>query len=101
MVKIINIVPGSIAAELGIRVGDQLISINGHEINDRLDYRFYQADEELEVLIRQSDEEVLFDIEKDADEDLGLELEEMKLMSCGNNCVFCFVYQNPKGMRKA
>ncbi len=101
MVKIINIEPGSIAEELGIKPGDQLLSINGHSIEDRLDYRFYQAEEYLEVLIQQGQEQILFEIEKDADEDLGLELEEMKLMSCGNKCVFCFVYQNPKGMRKA
>lgn len=101
MVKIIDIVPGSIADELGIEKGDQIVTINGHEINDRLDYRFYQADEQLEVLIQKPNEAIVYEIEKDPDEDLGLELEDMKLMSCGNNCVFCFVYQNPKGMRKA
>ncbi len=100
MVKIVDIEPGSIAEELGIKAGDYLISINGHKIRDRLDYRFYQADERLEVLVKQGDKEIIFDIEKDADEALGLEPEEMKLMACGNNCVFCFVYQNPKGMRK-
>ncbi len=101
MVKIIDIVPGSIAEELGIEKGDQIVTINGHEINDRLDYRYYQAEEQLEVLIQKANESIVFEIEKDADEDLGLELEDMKLMSCGNNCIFCFVYQNPKGMRKA
>ncbi len=100
MVKIIDVVPESIAHELGVQPGGELLAINGHEIRDRLDYRFYQAEPELEVHIRQNGEEFLFEIEKDADEDLGLELEEMKLMSCGNNCVFCFVYQNPKGLRK-
>lgn len=101
MVKIINIEPGSIADELGIRPGDELIAINGKEIRDRLDYRFYESEENLDVHIRQGDEEIIFEIEKDPDEDLGLELEEMKLMSCGNNCVFCFTYQNPRGMRKS
>ncbi len=101
MVKIIDIVPGSIAEELGIQPGDQLIAINGKKIRDRLDYRFYEADEYLEVLIRQGDEEILFEIEKDADEDLGLVPEEMKLMTCGNNCVFCFVPQNPRGLRRS
>jgi len=101
LVKIIDIVPGSIAEELGIEKGDQIVTINGHEINDRLDYRFYQAEEQLEMLIHKANETIVFEIEKDADEDLGLELEDMKLMSCGNNCIFCFVYQNPKGMRKA
>ena len=101
MVKIVNIEPNSIADELGIRPGDELIAINGKEIRDRLDYRFYEAEENLEAYIKQGEEEIIFEIEKDADEDLGLELEEMKLMSCGNNCVFCFTYQNPRGMRKS
>ncbi len=101
MVKIIHIQPGSIAEELGIQPGDTLIAINGKEIRDRLDYRFYESEENLEVHIKQGHEEIIFEIEKDPDEDLGLDLEEMQLMSCGNNCVFCFVYQNPKGMRKS
>ncbi len=100
MIKIIEITPGSIAEELNIRPGDLLHSVNGKEIGDRLDYRFYQAAEELEVLISRGDGQTLFEIEKDADEDLGLTLEDMNLMACGNNCVFCFVYQNPRKMRK-
>jgi len=51
--------------------------------------------------VLKDDQEIIFEIDKDIDEDIGLELEDMKLKSCGNNCVFCFVYQNPKGMRKA
>jgi putative radical SAM enzyme (TIGR03279 family) len=101
LVKIINIQPGSIAEDLGIQPGSTLIAINGKEIRDRLDYRFYESEENLDVHIKQGDEEIIFEIEKEPDEDLGLELEEMKLMSCGNNCVFCFTYQNPKGMRKS
>ncbi len=101
MVKIIDIQPGSIADDLNIRAGDVLLAINGKPIRDRLDYRFYESEAELEVHIKQTDGEVIYEIEKDPDEDLGLILEEMKLMSCGNNCVFCFTYQNPKGMRKS
>ncbi len=100
MIKILEIAPGSIAEELDIRPGDVLHSINNKEIGDRLDYRFYQTGEALEVLISRGETQTLFDIEKDADEDLGLTLEDMKLMACGNNCVFCFVYQNPRKMRK-
>ncbi len=100
MLKITSIAQGSIADELQIKPGDNLESINGKEITDRLDYRFYQSGEEIEMLIRRSDEQIVYEIEKEADEDIGLELEDMQLMACGNNCVFCFVYQNPKGMRK-
>jgi putative radical SAM enzyme (TIGR03279 family) len=101
MIKITAVEQGSIAEELELQPGDILESVNGKEINDRLDYRFYQSNEEIELLIKRNDEVVIYDIEKDADEDIGLTLEEMELMACGNNCVFCFVYQNPKGMRKA
>ncbi len=100
MIKITAVKADSIAAELEIKAGDMLESINGKPIKDRLDYRFHQTDEHLEVLISREGEQTLFDIEKEMDEDFGLELEEMQLMACGNNCVFCFVYQNPKGMRK-
>lgn len=101
MIKITGIEPQSIAQELQIQHGDILESINNKEINDRLDYRFYQSEEELEVAIKREDELVIYEIEKDAHEDIGLILDDMQLMACGNNCVFCFVYQNPKGMRKA
>lgn len=100
MLKITAIEQGSIAEELDVRPGDILESVNGKEINDRLDYRFYQSNDEVELLIKRDDEAVIYEIEKDSDEDIGLVLEEMQLMACGNNCVFCFVYQNPKGMRK-
>ncbi|MGD9488853.1 MAG: DUF512 domain-containing protein [Calditrichaceae bacterium] len=101
MVKIIDIEQDSIGSELGVQAGDHLVRINGNEIRDRLDYRFYIDDELVDVLIRRGDEEIIYEIEKDAGEDIGLVLEEMDLMACGNNCVFCFVYQNPKGMRKS
>jgi len=100
MIKITAVELGSIAEELDFRPGDVLQSVNGKEINDRLDFRFYQSHEEVELLINRDDQSVIYEIEKDADEDIGLVLEEMELMACGNNCVFCFVYQNPKGMRK-
>ncbi len=100
MIQILEIESGSIARELGIRPGAILKSINGREIEDQLDYRFYVAAERLEVLIEQDGEEILFDIEKNPQEDLGLVLEEMKMRKCGNKCIFCFVHQTPKGLRK-
>ena len=100
MIEILNTESGTIAEELEIKSGDQLVSINGHPINDQLDYRFYSAEESLEILVKRDDEQIIFDIEKEIHEDIGLELAEMKMKSCGNSCVFCFVYQNPKGLRK-
>jgi len=100
MVKIIDIEKNSIAHELGIQPGSFILEVNGHEITDRIDYRFYCAEEELEISIRNEIQDTIYEIEKDADEDIGLVLEEMTMRSCGNRCVFCFVHQNPKGLRR-
>jgi len=100
MVEIIGIAENSIAAELSIEKGDKLITVNGEEIDDRLDYRYYASGELVEILIRKKGEDILYEIEKEIDEDIGLIVEDMQLKSCGNNCIFCFVYQNPKGLRK-
>jgi putative radical SAM enzyme (TIGR03279 family) len=101
MLNIISIEPHGIAAELGIKPGDRVISVNGHSISDQLDYRFYSAEEHIELEIQRDTERFIFDIRKAFNEDIGIELEEMKMMACGNACVFCFVFQNPKGMRKS
>jgi len=100
MLEITNVHGGSIAQELDIRRGDKIISVNGKEINDQIDFRFHSAEENIDLLIERNSEQLLFEIEKEFHEDLGVDLQEMKMMACGNNCVFCFVFQNPKGMRK-
>lgn len=100
MIDILDIEKMSIAEALKIKPGSKLISINQKPINDMLDYRFYNSGEELEVLIEQEGEQILFEIEKEYQEDLGFILEDLKMRKCGNKCVFCFVHQNPKGLRK-
>ena len=97
--KIIGTQEGSIAGEAGILPGDELLEINGQRVQDNLDVRFYEGDEALELKVARDGEVLLFDIEKDDGEALGLEFEEMKILSCGNDCIFCFVDQNPKGLR--
>ena len=95
---------GSIAWELGIEAGDKLLSINGNEIEDVFDYHFLVNDEELVVLIEKEDgEEWELEIEKDYEEDLGIEFEQGLMdeyRSCRNKCMFCFIDQMPKGMRE-
>lgn len=95
---------GSIAEELEIEAGDILVTINGKEIEDIFDYHYLLEDEYLEVLIEKSyGEEWLLEVEKDPDEDLGLSFGESlmdKYRSCHNKCVFCFIDQNPPGMRE-
>lgn len=100
MIEIREVLPDSIAEDLGIESGDFLLSVNGKEIADALDYRFYITAEEVEIVIKQNEQQVVFEIEKEYDDDLGISLEDLELRSCGNACVFCFVFQNPKGMRK-
>ena len=95
---------GSIAEEMGIEAGDKLISINDTAIEDVFDYHFLVNDEEIILLIQKPDgEEWELEIEKDYDEDLGIEFEQGLMdeyRSCRNKCVFCFIDQMPKGMRE-
>ncbi len=99
-----KVLPDSIAMEMEIFPGDRLMAINGQEIEDIFDYRFLTEDENIEVLILKEDgEEWLLEIEKDPDEDLGLVFSEGLMdeyRSCCNRCVFCFIDQMPRGMRK-
>ena len=95
--------PDSIAEELEIAPGDVLLAINDKEIEDVFDYRYLMKDEYVEVLIRKPDGgEWLLEIDKDYDEDLGVEFENglmSEYRSCSNKCIFCFIDQMPPGMR--
>ena len=99
-----SIQKNSIAEELNIEAGDLLLSINGRTIQDIFDYKFLCSDSELLLEILKSDgEHIIFDIEKDESEDLGLEFENYLIdqeKSCQNKCIFCFIDQLPKGMRE-
>lgn len=101
---IIKVEEDSIAEEMGIEPGDMLITINNNYIKDVLDYRYFIQDEYIEVVIKKPDgEEWELEIEKDEFEDLGIVFESGlmdKAKSCSNKCIFCFIDQNPKGMRK-
>jgi len=102
IVKITDVAGGSLAARAGVLPGDILISINGHEIRDVLDYRFYLAEKRLALTIHRGAE--LFDvsIRKGTYDDIGLDFETPlmdKKHSCENKCVFCFIDQLPPGMR--
>lgn len=102
--KIKRVLPGGIAEEMGVKPGMSLISINGNEIEDVFDYRYFMNDEHADVLIREEDgNETLLEIDKDEDEDFGVEFESSLMddyKSCCNRCIFCFIDQMPKGMRE-
>ncbi len=102
--KISGIVPGSIAEELEIRPGDILLSVNDTEIADVFDYRYQINEEYLTVVVRKPDgEEWEYEIEKEYEDDLGIEFENGMMdgyRSCCNHCIFCFIDQMPAGMRE-
>ncbi|MCR4902642.1 MAG: DUF512 domain-containing protein [Butyrivibrio sp.] len=99
-----NVLPGSIAQEMEIEPGDILLKINGQDVIDIFDYQFLIQEEELSLIIRKPNgEEWEIDIEKDEDDDIGIEfanglMDDYK--SCHNKCIFCFIDQMPKGMRE-
>ena len=101
--KIAKILPGSIGEELELEIGDLILAVNDQSIEDVFDYQFLINDEYIELtVLKNNGEEWILEIDKDADEDLGIEFES-NLMdeyhSCTNKCIFCFIDQLPKGMR--
>ncbi len=101
---VFKVIPSSIAEELGIEPGDKLLQINGHEILDVFDYHYGLNDEEVVLLIEKPDgQQWEFEIEKELNEDLGIEFEDGLMdsyRSCTNKCVFCFIDQMPPNMRE-
>lgn len=106
--KIREVIPGSIAWELGIEAGDVLLSVNGKTMEDAFDYHYLVNEEEVVLLIEKGEGEAAkeqweLEIEKEYEEDLGIVFEQ-DLMdeyhSCRNKCMFCFIDQMPPGMRK-
>ncbi|ATS17559.1 TIGR03279 family radical SAM protein [Synechococcus sp. PCC 6717] len=97
--------PDSIAAELGFEPGDALLAINGERPRDLIDYRFLCADEVLTLEVLGKDGQTYtLEIEKEADDDLGLEFTTALfdgLLQCNNRCPFCFIDQQPPGKRQS
>lgn len=104
MVKIERIIKHSRADKAGFLAGDILVSINGREINDVLDYRFYLAERLINVSVIRDGKPLEFKIKKKEYDDIGLDFETPlmdKKHSCENKCVFCFIDQLPKGLRES
>ena len=102
MVTVTEVTPRSRAAKRGIRAGDVLLAINGHEIRDVLDYRFYLAEETVRLSLRRGEKTFEKKIRKETYDDIGLSFETAlmdKKQSCRNKCIFCFIDQLPRGMR--
>jgi putative radical SAM enzyme (TIGR03279 family) len=100
MIKVTAVEPDSIAEELGLHPGTELVSVNGRELEDFLDWEFLSAEEEILLHVRQPDgEEIEFEIERPLGEPMGLALEPPRIRRCANRCDFCFVDGLPEGLR--
>lgn len=99
-----EIIKNSIAEKMGLHPGDAILEINGSQLEDIFDYQYQVEDEQLTVLVKKADgTEQIYEIEKQEDEDLGIIFENGLMdeyRSCHNKCIFCFIDQMPKGMRK-
>lgn len=103
-VKIYNVTKGSHAEKAGIKSGETLLKINSNEIVDVLDYRFYQVNRQLSLEISDGENERTVEITKGEYDEIGLEFETYLMdeqHSCRNKCIFCFIDQLPKGLRKS
>ena len=98
-VRITAVEPGSLAETLGWAPGDQILAVNGEAVADELDLRFKASDERLALKVRAGGDLKEHVLEKDPDQPLGVTLEEFRVKTCGDDCVFCFVDQNPTGLR--
>ena len=104
MLKITKVKRNSIAKELGLEVGDEIIAFDGFACEDELDYLYYIETDAFTITVKdhRAGEEVTVEIEKEEGEDLGLEFKKnASIRTCHNRCVFCFVDQMPKGMRES
>lgn len=99
-----SVLPGSIGEELELEKGDSLLSVNGQPVEDVFDYRYLMNEEYVELLVEKANGEVWeLEVEKEYEEDLGVEFENGLMdeyRSCCNKCIFCFIDQMPPGMRE-
>lgn len=100
MIRVTAVESQSMAEEMGLRPGTELISVNGRELEDFLDWEFLTADEQFLLHVRQPDgEEIEFDVERPLGEPIGVSLEPARIRRCANRCDFCFVDGLPDGLR--
>jgi len=101
MVKVARVLPDSIAEELGIEAGTELLSVNGRDLHDFLDWEFLTAEDELIVEARQpGGSEIIYEIQRPEGEQLGVTLEPPTVRRCANRCEFCFIEGLPTGLRR-
>jgi len=100
-IEIEEVLPGSPADRSGLRPGDMLLVVNGHKLQDAIDLMFYQGYEDIDLIYDRNGTRQELHIPAPEDENLGIMIKPFKVKTCRNNCIFCFVKQLPKGLRKS
>jgi len=101
MVRVSRVVPGSVFDEMGVVAGTELLTVNGRDLADFLDWEFLTADDELVIEAKLPDgDQIVYELERPEGEGLGVELEPPTIRRCANRCEFCFIEGLPKGLRK-
>ena len=102
MIRVLRVVPESLAEQLGILPGTELCAVNGREVDDFLDWEFLTAEDEIAIEARlPGGDEVIFEVERTGSEPIGIELEPPRIRRCANRCEFCFIEGLPKGLRRS
>ncbi len=101
MLKVERVESGGLAEKLGLRPGDRLLAVNGEPVRDELDFQFYASDETIELRVARNGKVLKVVAEREFGESWGIEFAEIRYRSCGNKCVFCFIDQNPQGLRSS
>jgi putative radical SAM enzyme (TIGR03279 family) len=99
-IEIESIQSGSPAEKSGLLPGDILISLNAHTVHDPIDFMFYSAEKVIKIKLKRGKEIIPVSVTKEEGKEIGVAFKPLKVMTCKNNCIFCFVKQLPKGLRK-
>ena len=101
MIAVKAIATGTLAERAGFEPGDRIMSINGEKISDLIDFQVHSSEHVLAFEVGRADEVYSLQVERQPQEAIGLIFEEMRLRQCNNKCVFCFLHQMPKGLRRS
>ena len=101
MISVKEIEEGSLAARAGFRRGDLILAVNGEEIRDLIDFQVHSADSQLFFEVEREGEIYSVEVDRVHGENMGIHFDEMRLRRCNNKCVFCFLHQMPKGLRRS
>jgi putative radical SAM enzyme (TIGR03279 family) len=95
-----NVQKGGLAEQAGLLPGDTLVSINAHKLRDVIDFIYFSADEKLTIGIKRDGKNLTLTVDRGEGDEFGIDFRPFRVMTCKNNCIFCFVKQLPKGLRK-